>query len=59
MACEKCGRNKPVLVRARKPQAERFLGMCKDCIRREMDEMRDQAVRQAVDFFKDLFGNKD
>jgi len=55
MSCKKCGKNVPVLKSTSKSGADRFIGMCKPCIKKEMREMRGEVRDKVSDFLKGMF----
>lgn len=53
--CSCCGRLAPVLKRATKPEGQRFVGMCKNCIEAEFQRMRDEVKNKIGSIFSWIF----
>jgi len=55
MACKNCGRQVPVLQRASKPEGQRFVGMCKPCIEKDLRAMRQDQMDRLKEFLRGIF----
>jgi hypothetical protein len=53
--CKKCGNEVPVLLRVAIPVGQRFLGMCKPCILKELGDMGSGVVGKIKLFMSGLF----
>jgi len=56
MACIKCGQQVPVLKSVANPQAQRFVGMCKACVKIEWEAVKSEQKATLSEILAKIFG---